>query len=192
LEGLYLIKKGANPKVKSSNGSTPLHLVVSGVQKYQGNPKDGVKIIKHLIHKGADVNAQNDRGETALHIAVQECYEEAVKTLLKAKNINQSLVAVARTFCHHKVTPGHLAIFGGRPDILELLIKNNVNKIFIEDGEGHTVPKILEDMKHVCQGMISVNDLKLRYGDSFLYVVNNMSSKEKMEHFIKIFDKYFL
>lgn len=53
----------------------------------QAAAKGHVEIMKALLSKGADVNAKNSEGDTALHLAIYYDRVEAVKELLKQRDI---------------------------------------------------------------------------------------------------------
>ena len=62
---MKVVREGANPNIKDSEGDTPLMQAVS-----TGNEE----VTKLLISKGADVNAKNSGGESVLAIA-KDYYE---------------------------------------------------------------------------------------------------------------------
>lgn len=55
----FLISKGANPKLKSKDGSSALHIASQ-------NAKNDT--IKYLVEIGLDINAQDNFGDTPLVI----------------------------------------------------------------------------------------------------------------------------
>lgn len=74
----YLLKNGANPKLKDSLGNTPLHLCMNKPLIY--HPP---KILRMLLEYGANVNARNNRGTTPLHRACLLGAMDFVEILLK-------------------------------------------------------------------------------------------------------------
>lgn len=62
LRAFALLEAGADPDVRTPEGDTPLHLLMSGYQP-------DTAMVSGLVEVGANVNARNDRGETPLHIA---------------------------------------------------------------------------------------------------------------------------
>jgi ankyrin repeat protein len=95
-----LMDKGANPSVKTKDGSTPL-MVASGLGARRGGDEevteaegraDPLDAIKLFLQAGADVNSANVTGNTALHYAAQTGANRIVEFLaangakLDAKN----------------------------------------------------------------------------------------------------------
>jgi len=189
---LLLLKKGADPKLTSVTGRTPLHTAASDLVHIRKNRPDTSPVtIKHLIDYGANINAQDDLGQTALHDAVISSNEEKVKILLSVKGIDLNVIA-KNSYGFSKVTPAHLAVFLGKAQILTLLIENNTNKTFLEDGEGHTVPTILEDLKLVHTKKLSIEDLKGYGQHSRTSLINVLKDQDTMKLLIKIYDNNFL
>jgi len=71
---LELVKKGADLKHKSKDGSTLLHAAVLG---------RNIKIVEYLLPKGFDINAKGFGGNTPLHAAISVLDINTVKLLLK-------------------------------------------------------------------------------------------------------------
>lgn len=67
----YLITKGRNPNVSTSQWFTPLH--------YSGCPR----ITELLIQAGANINARTKVGDTSLSIAIRGCKRAIALTLLQ-------------------------------------------------------------------------------------------------------------
>jgi ankyrin repeat protein len=78
-----LVAAGADTKLATSNGTTPLMAAANGDRRHQmgltggdddyepqGADTKGPDVIKYLLDLGADVNAANQAGDTALHVAV--------------------------------------------------------------------------------------------------------------------------
>jgi ankyrin repeat protein len=95
-----LMDNGANPSVKTKDGSTPL-MVASGLGARRGGDEevteaegraDPLDAIKLFLNAGADVNSANALGNTALHYAAQTGANRIVEFLaasgakLDAKN----------------------------------------------------------------------------------------------------------
>lgn len=72
-----LLSAGAEIKISSTKGLTPLHLAVSA---REGSPE----IVRKLIQMGADVNAAEEFGDTVLHFATRSEKTENAKILLEA------------------------------------------------------------------------------------------------------------
>lgn len=79
-----LLDHGANPKIATSQGSTPLHASTNTLINDSTSHDNAAEIALLLIQKGADVNAQdNNYGNSALHIAVNKGNLAVVKLLLE-------------------------------------------------------------------------------------------------------------
>lgn len=75
IEGLQMvIDNGANVKLSTLSGETPLHLAAE---------KNFDEAISLLIKNGADINAKTDSGLTPLHIAAKDNNFSAVKQLVE-------------------------------------------------------------------------------------------------------------
>lgn len=71
-----LLKRGANPNARSSDGTSPLHN--TAVRRTSSS----VLVTKHLIEAGADPNATSSRGRSPLHTAAGVVNLEIVSVLL--------------------------------------------------------------------------------------------------------------
>ena len=60
----YLLKLGADPQKRDSNGSTLL--------MYAAQNSWTPEVVYYLLDSGADINAQNNQGWTALMLAAME------------------------------------------------------------------------------------------------------------------------
>jgi ankyrin repeat protein len=84
-----LMEKGANPSVKTKDGSTPL-MVAAGLGARRGGDEevteaegraDPIEAIKLFLQAGADINATNIAGNTAMHYAAQTGANRIVELL---------------------------------------------------------------------------------------------------------------
>ena len=79
-----LLAAGANPRVPSRDGITPL-MVAAGqdwkLEWSRGTEQGSIDSIKALLATGVDINARNNRGETALHGAADRGANEVVAFL---------------------------------------------------------------------------------------------------------------
>lgn len=115
----YLLEKGADVNVKTSEGETVLHYAAQGGCD---------ECAKAAIEKGVDVNAIDDRGNTALHLAVMRGNEEISKTLLNNK---------AKTDILNKegLAPAHLIGIKGNHILANNFIASGKD-MEIEDSKG--------------------------------------------------------
>ena len=80
-----LLEKGADPKINTVLGVTPLH-VAAGIGWVEGittewSPKATFEAVKMLIELGLDVNAQADTGRVALHGAAHKGRADVIQIL---------------------------------------------------------------------------------------------------------------
>jgi ankyrin repeat protein len=80
-----LLSKGADPKINTVLGVTPLHVAagigwVEGIT-YEWSPKQTAEAVSMLIGLGLDVNAQADTGRTAMHGAGHKGNTEVIQAL---------------------------------------------------------------------------------------------------------------
>ena len=83
-----LIARGADPKINTKLGVTPLAVAagigwVEGVTK-ERSPEETVAAVKYLLSLGIDPNFQADTGRVALHGAAHKGATEVVKVLVAA------------------------------------------------------------------------------------------------------------
>jgi uncharacterized protein len=82
-----LLSRGADPALRSSNGTTAL-MAASGLgyvdQESTVSESAKLAAVRFLLDRGADVNAANKDGETALHAAAYEGFDSIVEALARA------------------------------------------------------------------------------------------------------------
>jgi ankyrin repeat protein len=106
-----LLKAGANPSAKDSDGMTPLiHAAWGGDHK----------VVKAMLALGADVNAQDSQDMTALMLAAQRGHFRTVR-LLVAKGANVNIMA------EHNKTALMLAAECDQIKVCRLLLDNGAN-----------------------------------------------------------------
>ena len=163
-----LIVNGANINAKDAENLTPLHLT-----------PDHLKLIAELlISNGADINAKSDLGDTPLDMAVYEGEKEISKMLRDyggKSGVKDSIYTAARLgnieFVKKHLaagkdvnsktkswnhTPLHWAVYGGKLDVVKLLISNGAN-INEKDRNGRTplFSSVSSDFKEVSKLLIS-------------------------------------
>ncbi|KAI9458501.1 ankyrin repeat-containing domain protein [Boletus coccyginus] len=70
----YLVEEGANVSVATTDGDTPLHLVI----RFGGN-EDRLECVKILVDAGCNPGAQNLAGETPLHAAARRGFNHILE-----------------------------------------------------------------------------------------------------------------
>jgi len=80
-----LLENGADPNIKTNEGSTAL-MAVAGVnwvvsQTYSRSEEEYLEAAKLCLERGADVNATNSQGFTALHGAANKGFDSMIKLL---------------------------------------------------------------------------------------------------------------
>ena len=73
----FLLDKGADPHVVTTNGDTPLHLILTN-----GDDADRLESVKLLIGAGCDPRARNGAGGTVLHVAATRGFVAVLEYLL--------------------------------------------------------------------------------------------------------------
>src|SRR5262249_52577162 len=81
-----LLEHGADPKIATTNNTTPL-MVASGIGWVEGvtnewGAKENIETVKLLLDLGADVNAIDGDGRTTLHGAAHKGRNEVVQLLV--------------------------------------------------------------------------------------------------------------
>lgn len=84
----YLVDHGANPKINTSQGVTPLAVAagigwVEGVT-YEWSEDENLQAVKMCLDLGIDVNAADDMGRTALHGAAHKGRVKVIQMLADA------------------------------------------------------------------------------------------------------------
>ncbi|PIA31491.1 hypothetical protein AQUCO_04900058v1, partial [Aquilegia coerulea] len=102
---VYLLKKGADPEMRSNRGFNSLHIAAE---------KGSEELVRLLLSKGADVDALSRSG-TPLNLAAGQGKHEVVKVLLDH-------CANPNFYLHHVPTPLSAAILAKSLCCVELLI----------------------------------------------------------------------
>ncbi|KAI9569376.1 ankyrin repeat-containing domain protein [Boletus coccyginus] len=73
----YLVEEGANVSVATTDGDSPLHLLIT-----RGDEDDRLECVKILVDAGCDPGAQNLAGETPLHAAARHGFDNILEYFL--------------------------------------------------------------------------------------------------------------
>lgn len=103
----YLLARGADPNVTTSNGQTALHFAIILIPCDYDHDDDKsfsfeslVEIMQLFIAHGADVNAVDRKGRTALHYACHEGEIDLIRLLLRnGAGLPNSAIAVCASAC---------------------------------------------------------------------------------------------
>jgi ankyrin repeat protein len=175
-----LLENGANPKVETNDGSTPLHFVS---QAKHNSQEEGVGIARLLLERGANVNARKKNKNTPLHAAAFKGRLEIVRLLLDhGANANAENHESSETALHvvsrgeydsqedgvgisrlllergvdinaqntHCDTALSLAALNGRLEIVRLLLEHSANPN-VENEWGSTPLHLVSQIKHKTQ-----------------------------------------
>ncbi len=107
-----LLRYGANTNVQSTSGDTPLHSAVRAA--FYGSGSDRPDMVRLLLKNGADPNLRDDAGETPLHRA---CHHPKIAKVLVENGADIGVKA------NGGWTPLHFATWGGKPELVDFLLK---------------------------------------------------------------------
>ena len=117
-----LLKAGADPNAKATNGFTPLHLAA---QK-NSNPA----VAAALLKAGADPNARTRKGATPLHLAAQKNSNPAVAAALLKAGADPNAKG------DNGATPLHLAALkNSNPAVVAALLKAGADPTAVAQGK---------------------------------------------------------
>ena len=83
-----LLSHGADPRLATAAGRTPLMFAAARLTGFRGSvnrgsESDAVKAVALCIERGAEVTAADASGQTALHLAAQQAEDSVVKLLVE-------------------------------------------------------------------------------------------------------------
>jgi uncharacterized protein len=168
----YLLKKGANVKVKNKEEMTPVMLLA---YTYNNKDKESQNRVMALIKAGVDVNERNKSGQTALMIAVNNRSKEMMRTLLENGADPSIEDKNGSSILNYAISdPESLKIFldkGADPNVtvqgqpllhravmqndmtLQLLLANKKTDLNIKSTNGDNVLHVLSRMPNQAQKM---------------------------------------
>ncbi|KAF2359591.1 Ankyrin repeat-containing domain [Trinorchestia longiramus] len=152
-----LLKRGANPNVKSLDGNSAI-MWAAGRSNGIGSPKC-LAAVKSLLEYGADPSVPNDRGYTPLMAAALIRESETVRTLIKAGADLESQDARGETALFK-------AVYSNCPESVKILVEAGANanaRCNLKRTPLMVVStySILETLIHYC------NDINARDNDGF-------------------------
>lgn len=106
-----LVAVGADLKIQTSDGRTPLYVAVENGH---------IEIVNFLLQKGADLAVTTEFGYSPLHVAARHGYTSIVKLLIENRVNSNSTT-------HNGLTPLHLAVDYYHISIVKLLLKAGAN-----------------------------------------------------------------
>ena len=120
-----LLRRGADPHIRSNNGSTPM---MTSIKRQQPN---NVVVVRILLEAGTDPDEGDDEGNTPLSWAARTGQTDVAEALLEhGATVNNDFIPGTG------YTPLHLASKSS-PRIVELLVRAGMN-VDITDRRGYT------------------------------------------------------
>lgn len=118
--------------VNASNlrGETPLHLAMSGTTVYHA------KVAKLLLDRGASAFGRTRNGESVLHACSREGNTGLAKLVLHRPTAQTAIALNAKSLSGG--TPLHVAVNAGQPQMVGLLLEQELLDRGAVDGEGNT------------------------------------------------------
>lgn len=121
-----LIAKGADPKVRSNYGATPLHFAAG---------RGDWEVLEVLIAAGADVKAKDHAGDTPLHWATREDWDpDEGRHYIAGPFDPQRKLHVAQLLVEHGARVNAAGAFGGETPVFEAARTNVLLKL--HNGSG--------------------------------------------------------
>jgi len=122
-----LIAEGADPKVRSDYGVTPLHFAAG---------RGDWEVVEVLIAAGADVNAKDDTGYTPLHWTTRESWDpDEGKHYIAGPFDPQRKLHVARLLVEHGARVNAAGAFGGQTPLFDAARTNvELTRFLLDSG----------------------------------------------------------